>query len=264
MKYKKIMAAVLSVTAAISMTGCFKGLEVAKPGSETSSQTSTVPKAVTSASSDSSQAMESTSQKVKKLFENSVMNRKSMKFTLTWLIESNLPPKRGSVISENIYDQSGKIEQSKGESSETYGGKTTKYKWYRTADKYATDKSGEMKVYDLKTLTLKDSYRFEDAIRLLLKNFSTTETSDGYVLKANINDPELTGTIMKYLGYEREEKGIWEGDLYIETNISKTTGIPSNILYSFSGKDRTLTDTGEVKFSNYNLVTPVEIPTVQP
>ena len=49
-------------------------------------------------------------------------------------------------------------------------------------------------------------------------------------------------------------------DLSVEARIEKSTGLITNIVYSFNNPLTGVTDTGEIRFSGYNGVGPVGDP----
>lgn len=255
------------VAGTFALSGCFSGIKpidktnsgtTTAAQSQSSAQTST--QATTSGSKAESTPSETTSEKALKAYRSSIEKRSSDKYTVTWLIESNLPAKSGTVISENIYDMTGKVTESKGELTETYGGKSKKSSWYRTKTQYVTDASGNYKLYDATMLKQASTYEFSELVEELFSKYTTTEEDGFWVLKANNSDTTLNSKLMKYLGYSRTNGDAWEGSLYIEVKMVKSSGNLVNILYSFKHDTGVVTDTGEIKFSNYNLVNPIVIP----
>jgi|GEM_PF-6159058 len=148
MKFSKSKMIILMAAGTIALSGCLSGIKpidktnpatTATTVSQSSAQTTVQS---TGGSTQVSTPSETTSEKALKAYRGSIEKRKSDKYTVTWLIESNLPAKSGTVISENIYDNTGKVIESKGESTETYSGKSKKSIWYRTETQYVTDISG--------------------------------------------------------------------------------------------------------------------------
>lgn len=264
-KRTRLIITVLT-TGMVILTGCLSDLKAADsvPGQTGGANTTaaasggpavaTMPGGITNASGGtaSNLALEA--------YRKAINNRTSDKYTFNWIIESDKPAKSGSVISENIYDAMGNITESKGEATETYGGETKKTLWYRTKDHYATDASGQFILYEIRNLKEETRYDFPALMEKLLKAHSAINEAATWYLRVNSNEEAFNKEVMKYLGYDRNEMDVWQGTLYLEARIEKSTGLITNIVYSFNNPLTGVTDTGEIKFSGYNSISPVEIP----